>query len=248
MHRLTALRKSINVLNGLLILAVAASTHYFVIPILNPEIRTVLPAVHPVERTPASLPESPGTPSFADYLMVSEKNLFHPERRIPPEKKEVTMEKPVIPKPDLILYGTLITDTLSIAYIEDRKAPYSTPGRGKRQTPLKKGESVGGYVLREIEPHRIVLTLGEEKLIVLLDIKDKKREGEALAAPPATAGAVSPPAATPAVPRTVAPMVPRVATPPAAIPRTMIPPPATAPVPARTGDPPPARVIPRRSR
>ncbi len=68
--------------------------------------------------------------------MISEQNLFHPERKIPPEKQQ---EK-AVPKPDLFLYGTLITNDASYAFVEDKKAPYSTAGRGKRQTTLKKGD------------------------------------------------------------------------------------------------------------
>jgi len=71
-----------------------------------------------------------------DDAVIREKNLFHPERKIPPEQQP---EK-VTPKPDAFLYGTLIADDASYAFIEDKKAPYSTPGRGKRQTILKKGD------------------------------------------------------------------------------------------------------------
>lgn len=174
MYILHYLAKSMNVLNALLILAVVLAADTLVLPFLDLNIQAVLPGVKSTGPEAIAPPVSLPQPPYTDYAVVSEQNLFHPARKIPlpPEKKE---EKTAPAKPDLVLYGTLITPDLSIAYIEDRKAPYSTPGRGNRQRPLKKGESVNGYVLQDVEPHRIVLAKGEEKLVVLLDVKDKKR-------------------------------------------------------------------------
>jgi hypothetical protein len=119
--------------------------------------------------------------------LIGDQNLFHPDRIIPPEKKE---EK-AVPKPDLILYGTLITDQLSMAFIEDRKAPKTTPGRGKRQTILHKGDQVSGYILREVEAGRIILAKGEERLIVLLEDGEKRKTVTETQISPATAGMIS---------------------------------------------------------
>ena len=168
MNHLHYLGKSINVLNCLLMLAVAVSAYVVIVPYRNLTIQPTLPVAKIAETAPTSSPpESLPNPSQADYTMISEKNLFHPERKIPPDN--VVAVAVVIPKPpELVLYGTLISDNLSIAYVEDKKAPYSTPGRGKRQTQLKKGDNVSGYVLQDIEPNRIVLVKGEEKLVVPL--------------------------------------------------------------------------------
>ncbi len=83
----------------------------------------------------------------------------------------------------MALYGTLIADDASLAFIEDKKAPYSTPGRGKRQTTLKKGDHLSGYIVSEIAADRIVLIKGDEKVVVMLDDKGKKRADESPAAP-----------------------------------------------------------------
>jgi hypothetical protein len=167
---------SMNVLNGLLAAAVAAVVFFVVIPFLNPGVMSLTPAREKVawsgEKAAPSQNSSP-----ADYAVISEQNLFHPERKIPPEKQP---EK-IIPKPDLFLYGTLITSDTSFAFVEDRKAPYSTDGRGKRQITLKKGESLSGYILSEIEANRIVLVKGDDKLVVMLDDPGKRRAGEASA-------------------------------------------------------------------
>jgi hypothetical protein len=138
---------------------------------------------------------------YADFVTIAEKNLFHPEREIPKG------ETAVVPKPELILYGTLITDDVSIAYVEDKKSPYSTPGRPKRQTALKKGSSIGGYVLREIEPNRIVLVRGEDKLVVMLDDSEKRKGSEtgSSQASKGVGGAFPPTSIAPAAPQAIAP-------------------------------------------
>ena len=207
-------------------LAVAASAYVVIVPYLNLTIQPTLPAAKIAETAPtSSQPESLPNPSQADYTMISEKNLFHPERKIPPDN--VVAVAAVIPKPpELVLYGTLISDNLNVAYVEDKKAPYSTPGRGKRQTQLKKGDNISGYVLQDIEPNRIVLVKGEEKLVVLLVSKDKKR-AEETAKPVATTSSPGSPPSSPAVTA-----VSRPATPPAAAASQ-----ATATSPAVSGSP-----------
>lgn len=113
------------------------------------------------------------SPSPVDYAAISNQNLFHPERRIPPEKKEA---KP-LPRPDVVLYGTIVSADLNLAYVEDKKAPKSTPGRGVRQVVLKKGDGLSGFVLKEIEKDRIVLVRDGEIMTVYLS--DSKKRGSA---------------------------------------------------------------------
>jgi hypothetical protein len=128
------------------------------------------------------------SPSSSDYIIVGDNNLFHPERIIPPEKKE---EKP-LPKPEIVLYGTMISDDLKVAYVEDLKAPRNTPGRGRRQLSLYKGDELGGFVLKEISTDKIVMRRGEEVLTVTLYDSHKKPKS---VAPPASTAAKPPQAA-----------------------------------------------------
>ncbi|MBA4395735.1 MAG: hypothetical protein C0407_19450, partial [Desulfobacca sp.] len=118
----------------------------------------------PVEKNQNESPKVQ-TPSPMDYVVIADQNIFHPERRIPPDKKE----EAALPKPEFFLYGTLITPEMKIAYVEDKKAPVSTPGRGKRQTALKKGESLSGFTLKEVLTDKVVMTRGEETLTILLE-------------------------------------------------------------------------------
>lgn len=164
--------KHISPLNiGLILLLIIFALSY-----LLPKLKTA----YYYELPPLKNPQRPGEqqsvglplPSISDYTIVSENNLFHSERKIPAEKK-VESEAPPLPMPDIILYGTLITDDFRIAYIEDLKDPYSTRGRGRRQLTLRKGETIRGFTLQEVEADKIVIVRGQEKLTV--KIHEKKR-------------------------------------------------------------------------
>jgi hypothetical protein len=182
MQFMRSIYRNVNPLNIILVvcaalLAVGAFTPYF-----YAQIKYTLP----VAKLPPAEEEKPAetaaaSPSMSDYMVIAELNLFHPDRKIPPEKKEAQQ----LPKPELILYGTLITDGMTVAYVEDKKNPKTSPGRGKRQTVMKKGEAVGGFVLKEIETDRIVLARGDETMVVHLNQGDKSRISEVPAAAPA---------------------------------------------------------------
>lgn len=186
--------QSMNVLNGLLAAALAAVVYFNVVPFLYPDTQMSLPAAKKTVDRPGVKAAAPQSLSPVSYAVIGEQNLFHPERIIPPEKKE---EK-LIPKPEVVLYGVLIADDKSIAFIEDKKAPYSTPGRGQRQRALKKGDQLSGYVLTEIAPNHVVFAKGNDKMKVMLDDGAKRKPGAATAtktAPTAVRPGSSPPAA-----------------------------------------------------
>jgi hypothetical protein len=155
-------------------------------PFLNTGFPPAVPAIEKHEQTdPGSekKPDQAKPPSPFDYVVVAEQNLFHPDRKIPVEKKEAAAPKP-LPKPDFVLYGTFISDGLKIAYIEDMKLPYSTPGRGERQLALHPGENLSGYTVSEIYSDKVEMVRGDDRIeIKVLDpAKIKSR----------AAGAVSP--------------------------------------------------------
>ncbi len=168
---------SVNLLNLLLLAAVVSFVMFGVVPLFHMKVKVGLP--EPPHKSSAqqeapTAQEPKPTPSLLDYAVIGENNLFHPERRIPPEKKD---EK-ALPKPELVLYGTVISDGITVAYIEDKKAPQSTPGRGKRQTVVKLGDTLSGFIVKEIAPDRIVLSRGDEMMTVRLTEKDKQRQSD----------------------------------------------------------------------
>lgn len=124
-------------------------------------------------------------PPLQDYLVIAEQNLFHPERRVPPLTADV-------PKPEFVLYGTLVSDTIRIAYLSDKKAVRTSPGRGNRQNSLKPGESLSGYQLKEVHQDYIVMVRGDDVIQVRVIAPGTKKERSADVGTPATTIAPAP--------------------------------------------------------
>jgi len=175
--------RNINLLNIILITSIIILANYIVLPMFNMNIKYTLPAGKKTIGDTDEKPAESHIPSLTDYTMIAEDNLFHPERKIPVEKKD---EQP-LPKPEFVLYGTLITDDLSLAYLEDLKVPRSTPGRGKRQTAMRKGDNMSGFTLKEIETEKVVMVRGEERIIVPISdpshLKERKESVAVATAP-----------------------------------------------------------------
>lgn len=187
--RLKTVIRNINILNMLLLTVMINLADYSIAPMLETKVNYTLPVAkqHPSagEKQEEDITLA-HLPSVLEYALIGENNLFHPERKIPIEKKE---EQP-LPKPEFVLYGTLITNDISLAYIEDMKAPRSSPGRGRRQTALRKGETLAGFTLKEIEHEMIVMVRGEEKMTVPID--DPSHPKQRIAAAVTAAPAVTP--------------------------------------------------------
>ncbi|MBI5848085.1 MAG: hypothetical protein HZB31_09080 [Nitrospirae bacterium] len=148
---------------NLLLLGVAfISANSFLLPALGEKaiLPQAAPNLSPPQTFPAAVPFLP--PPAAEYLLVSEQNIFHPSRNIPIEQKNIQLAA----KPEFLLYGTLITDSAAIAYMEDRKAPRSSPGRGKRQQAVMLGTSLSNYTLAEVQHDRVVMVRGEDRIEV----------------------------------------------------------------------------------
>ncbi len=195
MRLLTYFLKSINILNLLLIAAVAALGVYLLFPLLNAKVTYKPPPV--AQQTRASEEEktaSNQSSPLSDYMMVAEQNIFHPERKIPPENKD---EK-TLTTPEIFLYGTLLTDNMRLAYIEDKKSPQTSPGRGNRQAVVKQGDVISGYILKSVEKDRIVLVRGEEQMIVFLNDAKKTRSAATPSQPTGTSVTPQQPPASPA--------------------------------------------------
>lgn len=175
----------------MLIALVVFMANYAVLPILNMKI-TYTPVAHKkiadvTSKDKVDEAVEGKNPSAMDYTIIADQNLFHPERIIPPEKKE----EAALPKPEFVLYGTLIADDLRLAYMEDKKALRTTAGRGNRQTTLKEGNTLSGFTLKEIDPDKVVMVRGEETLVVkVMDSSAKKQRevvGTSTTAPRTTA-------------------------------------------------------------
>lgn len=173
--KLKYLLKNITIINLLLFAGIGVIFTYAVLPLLNLRLTYTPPQQKQTHGSAGIKHQDFLPPSPADYTLIGEENLFHPERTIPPEKKV----EPELPKPDFILYGTMISDDIAVAYLEDLKVPRTTPGRGKRQLAVKKGDTMSGFTLWEIQADRVVMVRGEENLMVHMMNKQKPKQRDA---------------------------------------------------------------------
>lgn len=183
MRTLRYFLKNITVLNITLLLSVFLLSYFTILPLLDMNVQVALPSFKKNETENLINTTQVQMPTLSDYMLIAEQNLFHPERKIPEKKEEKQL-----PKPEFVLYGTLITDDNSIAYMEDMKAPHNTAGRGKRQKAIQKGTVFSGFTLSEIHHDKVVMVRAEEKIEVsIMDQQTKKTRG-AETTPPVVAG------------------------------------------------------------
>lgn len=183
MGKLKNLFRNINLLNIILIAVIFILGNYTILPSYYISAKYTLPTGKKTidgkdERTVES-----HIPSLGEYAIIGDQNLFHPTRSIISAKEE----KPE-PKPEFILYGTMISDNLKLAYIEDRKSPRNTPGRGERQTALRIGDTMSGFTLKEIDTDKVVMVRGEENMVIkVIDPAAKKERRAQITPQPQTA-------------------------------------------------------------
>lgn len=163
MKVLRPIPRNVTLLNVLLVVALVLAGIGVICPAMSVNNRLKLPRVVPKETV---LPEKPAEeaaqPLPTDYAVVSEMNLFHPQRVIPIDAKKE------LPKPELFLCGIIMYGNQRVAFVEDRKNPTTSPGRGKRQTELRKGSVYAGYSVTDINNNSIVLARGDQSVSVHL--------------------------------------------------------------------------------
>ena len=192
-----SLLKQINLLNCILLTGILAFGYFVLWPIVTREVKVPLsPAtLKTAEQKKGEAAEQTVNPPLQEYAVVAEKNLFHPDRIIPAKKEELA-----VPRPEFVLYGTLITDHVSIAYISDSKMQRTTPGRGQRQTGLKIGETMSGYTLKEVLHDHVVMARSDDRIEVkVIGHDNKKKRGAPETAAPATIQAQMPMTPAPSV-------------------------------------------------
>lgn len=180
MARLRYLLRNANLLNVVLVITLAYLVKSVVLPFFSDGATYTPPAVkkEAAAATEKGKPAETKGPSPFDYVIIGEQNLFHPERKIPVPK----IEAAPLPKPEFVLYGTMETEEFSLAYMEDKKAPRTTQGRGKRVATLRLGDSLSGFVLKSVEVDRVVMQRGDETMVVNLTDRGKVREATGTAA------------------------------------------------------------------
>jgi hypothetical protein len=140
--------------------------------------------------SPPTMGSSKKPISIESYIFIAEKNIFSPERKefpiIASSSPMAEFPKKPIARPQIILYGVMISDDYQLATIVNQSRP---PKKGEREMmTLKIGEQIGEYKLSKILPDRIIFEAPEDTLEVLLyDPKTpKKRSDIKTASKPAT--------------------------------------------------------------
>lgn len=201
MKRTTMIMANLNILNMLLLAAAAMMFFLLDYPLISRENTVFKPPVK-AGGTVASTEGKTASPRSIDYLeyaSVAEMNMFHPERKVPIEKKEEKLQA----RPEIILYGTLISTDKKLAYIEDKKTPYSTPGRGQRQLTMDEGSMISGFKLSEVREDSIILTRGDETIVVNLRDRKNRHNSQSQATTAATATILESPQAIPSINPTI---------------------------------------------
>jgi type II secretory pathway component PulC len=177
MTMLRSITRNVTLLNLLLSAALVLACISIIVPAMRMTYRLKLPRIVSKEGVPQEKPVQGTTaPLPTDYAVIGETNLFHPQRMIPIDTKKE------LPKPELFLCGIIHYGNELVAFVEDKKNPTTSPGRGKRQTVLRKGTVYAGYSVTGINKDSIVLTRGEQSVAVHL-MDSGKRGGKN--APPA---------------------------------------------------------------
>lgn len=164
--------KNITLLNILILLCILLLANYTFLPLLDINLNYTFAS--PKKTEFQDKPESAAKTEAiveTDYTLIADQNLFHPDRKIPEPKDEKQL-----PKPEFVLYGTLLTDDVSMAYMEDLKAPHNTAGRGKRQKAVNKGTLFSGFTLAEVHHDRVVMLRGDERIEIKITEQQLKKE------------------------------------------------------------------------
>lgn len=107
-------------------------------------------------------------PDLSDYSVVGELNIFHPDRKPPPVEEKLEPVQAPLQKVEFTLYGTLVSDDVTIAFVEERGFSRRATGKRKKISILKVGDTLAGYTLKSIEDDRIIMVRGKEEVTVLL--------------------------------------------------------------------------------
>ena len=116
--------------------------------------------------------------SIQSSNLISEKNIFSPERKDFPTTP-LEKSKPIL-RPQVILYGVAIATDYQSATVVNPGRPLR---KEERETlTIKIGEKIGGYKLAKILPDRIAMeSNGDTFEVLLYDSKKPKKQMEARA-------------------------------------------------------------------
>jgi Type II secretion system protein C len=136
-------------------------------------------------RQSADRAEPSPRPPLAPYTSIAEKNLFSPKRTESSSVQPAAAPAPP-PPPKLFLQGVVVTEDLSIAYLEDAST--------KRTFGYRVGDSVAGRTVQSISMDRVTLEGPGGRMEVKLHDPAKPRAPVQPSSKPGAPGAAGTPA------------------------------------------------------
>jgi len=133
-------------------------------------------------KKPATKTEAPpaigvnkGSPSIRSYILISEKNIFSPDRKDFPILS-IDKSNPIT-RPQVTLYGVTIAGDYQAASVVNPGRPLR---KGEREIlTLKLGEKIGEYKVAKILPDRITMeSNGDSFEVLLYDPNNPKKRME----------------------------------------------------------------------
>ena len=122
------------------------------------------PKARVVERKSVSITPKIGLASESVFNVISDKNIFSPSRRLFTPKTG-TVAAQASPKDTPKLYGTIIIGNRKSAMLQDPET--------KVTRNYYVNDTVGDFVVKDIQEEKVILLLGEETIEVKL--REKKR-------------------------------------------------------------------------
>ena len=140
-----------------------------------PEHQETVKKSDPRAENPPAVGTNKDLTSLRSFILISEKNIFSPERKDFPI---LTVEKSnPVTRPQVILYGVTIAGDFQAASLVNPGRPLR---KGERETmTVKIGEKIGEYKLAKIQPDRITMeSNGDSFEVLLYDSRNPKKRIE----------------------------------------------------------------------
>jgi type II secretory pathway component PulC len=172
-----------------------------------PERQEAVKKSAPRAENPPAVGTNKDQTSLRSFIVISEKNIFSPERKDFPVLATAEKSNPVT-RPQVILYGVTIAGDYQTASLVNPGRPLK---KGERETmTVRIGEKIGGYKLSKIQPDRITMeSNGDSFEVLLYDSRNPKKRTEVKTeAKPATVTSTQP-APAPPDPQTASPATAR---------------------------------------
>lgn len=132
----------------------------------------------PAPQAAAEAAKAAATPKAPpDYNAISDKNLFDPQRKPWEEKRELPPLLPALTAEDVQIYGIMAVGSFKQAIVKvggKLKHLAPTDPKARPYIQLKEGQSLGGYTLAEINPQRLIFSVGETRYQVAINKKEDR--------------------------------------------------------------------------